>query len=106
MAFGNGEDPRHSPMAVIEGVPYPATREHLVLVAGDAEADADVINIFKSLPKDEYISEEDVLRDLGEASRRFGMSNFAADEDGAIRDRRDIGKEAVEGAPEGMTRHP
>lgn len=104
MAFG--ENPRHSPMACIEGVTFPATRDHLVLVAAEAEADVDVINIFKSLPKDEYVSEEDILRDLSEAARRFGMSNFAADEDGATRDRRDIGKEAVEGAPEGMTRHP
>lgn len=106
MAFGIGEDPRRSPVAVLEGVTYPAKREHLVLVAEEAEAGVDVINILKSLPREVYASHEEMLRDLGEASRRFGMSNFAANEDGAIRDRRDIAKEAVEGAPEGMTKHP
>lgn len=106
MAFGIGEDPRRSPVAVLQGLTYPARREHLVAVAEESEATADVINLLKSLPREEYISHEEVLRDLGEAARRFGMSNFPADEDGANRDRRNIARDAVENAPEGMTRHP
>ena len=106
MAFGIGEDPRRSPLAVLEGTVYPATRDQLVRIAEESEASADAINFLKCLPREDYVSEEEVLRDFGEASRRFGMSNHAPDDDGANRDRRNLGKDAVEGAPDGMTRHP
>lgn len=106
MAFGMGEDPRKSPMAALQGVQYPATKASLIEVVEEAEASADVINLVMSLPRDEYASEEEVMRDLAEAARRFGMSNQRADDDDANRDRRNIGRDAVEDAPEGMTRHP
>ncbi|MFL5320867.1 MAG: DUF2795 domain-containing protein [Myxococcaceae bacterium] len=106
MAFGMGEDPRKSPMALLEGVQYPASKADLLAVVEEGEAPAEVINLIMSLPRDEYLSQEEVLRDLAEAGRRFGMSNQRADDDGANRDRRNIGRDAVEDAPEGMTRHP
>lgn len=105
MAFGLGEDPRKSVTTVLTGTSYPTARETLVEIAEDAEATADVINLVKSLPQNEYRSELEVLRDLAEAARRFGMSN-RDDDDGVNRDRRDIGREAVEHAPPPLTRHP
>jgi hypothetical protein len=45
------------------------------------------------------------MRDLAEAARRFGMGGLKDDDD-APRDRRNIGRDAVENAPNGLTRHP
>lgn len=105
MAFGVGEDEALSPNTHLEGVTYPVTRETLVRTAADGGAPVEVINLFKSLPEDEYESKEDAMRDLSEAARRMAMHNSHED-DGADRDRRNIGRDLVEGAPEGMTRHP
>jgi Protein of unknown function (DUF2795) len=100
MARGIGENPNRSPAAHLQSIEYPATREDIVQTAADNEAPADVINFFKSLPKQRYGSYEEVLRDFAEAERRFGVGNLA---DG--RSREDIGKAAVE-APDAPTHHP
>ena len=92
MARGIGEDPNRSPAWHIAQVEYPATREELVETAEDSEAPAEVINFFKSLPKEQYGSAEEVLRDFAEAERRFALGN-AADERGR---RENIGKVAAE----------
>lgn len=105
MAFGQGEDPSLSPAAQLDGVEFPIWREQLVRQAAENGGHADVINLFKSLPQARYESKDAVLRDLAEAARRFAMGG-ARDDDDALRDRRNIGKDMVEGAPEGMTRHP
>ena len=107
MAFGIAEDPALSPSTHLDGVDYPVWRDQLVKIAADNGASADVINLFKCLPRAQYESKEEVMRDLAEAARRFAMGNMSRDdEDDAIRDRRNIGRDAVEGAGEGMTRHP
>lgn len=106
MAFGIGEDPARSVGAQLDSVDYPTTRESLVQAAEDNGASSDIINLLKALPREEYPSRELVLRDLGEASRRFGLMNFSQPDDEAIRDRRNIGRDAVEGAPPPFTRHP
>jgi hypothetical protein len=64
-----------------------------------------VINLFKCLPRGRYEGKEEVMRDFAEAARRFAMggSDF---HDGILRDRRNIGRDAVEAAPPGRTRHP
>jgi hypothetical protein len=87
-------------------VDYPVNRSELARVAEEGGASVDVINVLLSLPAHFYRSRDQVLRDLAEASRRFGMGNQPADEDGANRDRRNIGRDAVEGAPAPLTRHP
>ncbi|HYV43247.1 MAG TPA: DUF2795 domain-containing protein [Myxococcaceae bacterium] len=105
MAFGLGENPWRSPAAQLDMVEFPIWREQLARQAADNGAHADVINLFKCLPQARYDTKDGVMRDLSEAARRFAMGGSRED-DGAIRDRRNIGRDMVEGAPEGMTRHP
>jgi hypothetical protein len=105
MAFGVAENPAFSITPHLQSVDYPATREQLVQAAADNGAPVDIINVFKSLPREEYASEEEVMRDLAEAARRFAMGGHA-DVDEVDRDRRNIGRDLVEGAGEGRTRHP
>jgi len=105
MAFGVGEDPSRSPATHLDAVEFPVWREQLAKRAAENGGPADVINLFKSLPRPRYDSKEEVLRDLSEAARRFAMGG-ARDEEGVLRDRRNIGRDLVEGAPEGMTKHP
>jgi hypothetical protein len=98
MARGIGEDPRRSPASHLAQVEYPASREELVETAEDNEAPPEVINFFKSLPKESYGSAEEVLRDFAEAERRFAVGNLPDD-----RARRDnIGKVAAED----QSKHP
>jgi len=101
-----GEAPERSLPVHIEAVEYPTTRDQLVDTAMDNGAPVDAINVFKSLPRQTYNSQEDVLRDLAEAARRFATGNLAVDDDGVDRDRRNIGRDAVESAPNGRSRHP
>ncbi|WNZ64060.1 hypothetical protein QEG98_10465 [Myxococcus sp. MxC21-1] len=70
------------------------------------QAPPDVINLFKCLPRREYATREAVQRDLSEASRRSALGGSRDDDDGVNRDRRNIGRDAVEDAPDGQTRHP
>ena len=98
MARGIGEDPRRSPAAHIAQVEFPATREELVQTAADNEAPVEVINFFKSLPRDSYGSAEELMRDFAEAERRFALGNVPDD-----RGRREnIGKVAAED----QSKHP
>ena len=107
MAFGMGEDVALSPTHHIDSASFPTTPEELADLAMDNGAPADVINLFKCLPSEQYESKEDVLRDLAEAARRFAMGNSRDEDEGeALRDRRNIGRDMVEGAPDGMTKHP
>jgi hypothetical protein len=106
MAFGVGEDPSRSPAAQLDMVEFPTSRDELVRLAEENGGHEEVINLFLSLPREQYGSKEEVLRDLAEAARRFATFPLGADEDGANRDRRNIGRDLVEGAPEGMTKHP
>ena len=105
MAHGIAEDPQLSPATHLDEVEFPIWRDMLVQIAADNGASVDVINLFKSLPRNHYDSKEEVLRDFAEAARRFAMGNLA-DDDGATRDRRNIGRDAVENAPPGKVRHP
>jgi hypothetical protein len=105
MAYGIGEDAALSPTTHLDAVDFPVWREQLAKAAADNGAPADVINLFKSLPQGRYESREEVIRDFAEAARRFATGNHN-DDDEAIRDRRNIGRDAVENAPDGMTRHP
>ena len=102
MAFGQAENPANSPVTHLDAVEYPVDKETLVQAAADNGASSDVINLFKSLPGSDYQSKEQVLRDLGEAARRFGLSNFDLDPEN---DRRDIGREAFEGVDREGTTH-
>jgi hypothetical protein len=108
MAFGIAEDPALSPSTHLDAVDsFPVWREQLVKLAADNGASVDVINLFKCLPRAQYASKDEVVRDFAEAARRFAMGNpHSDDDDEAIRDRRNLGRDAVEGAPGGMTRHP
>lgn len=105
MAYGVAEDPALSVSTHLDAVDYPVWREQLVKAAEDGGASTDLINVFKSLPRSQYESREDVMRDLSEAARRMAMGGLR-DDDGANRDRRNIGRDAVENAPPGHTRHP
>jgi hypothetical protein len=105
MAFGFAEDPARSLTPHLDSVDYPATREQIADAAQDNGANVDIINVLKSLPREEYQSREEVMRDLAEAARRFARGGLK-DDDGADRDRRNIGRDLVENAPEGHTRHP
>ena len=98
MARGIGEDPRRSPAEHIAQVEFPATRDELVHTAEDNEAPAEVINFFKSLPKESYGSPEEVLRDFAEAERRFALGNIPDDR----AHRENIGKAAAED----QSKHP
>jgi len=100
MARGIGEDPKRSPAATLAQVEFPATRDDLVETAEDNEAPREVINFFKSLPKERYASQEEALRDFAEAERRMASGN--ATDPRARRD--DIGRVAAEDAPD--PRHP
>jgi len=107
MAFGMGEDTARSVTTHLDAATYPVTRDDLVQTASEGGAPADIINVLKSLPQESYDSKEGVLRDLAEAARRFAMGTSRDEDEGeALRDRRNIGRDMVEGAPEGMTRHP
>ena len=98
MARGIGEDPRRSPAEHVAQVEFPVSRDELVQTAEDNEAPVEVINFFKSLPRDRYASAEEVLRDFAEAERRFAMGNLPDD-----RGRREnIGKVAAED----QSKHP
>jgi len=100
MARGMGEDPRRSPAAHLAQVDFPATREDLVETAEDNEAPPEVINFFKSLPRERYGSQEEMLRDFAEAERR--MATGLRPDPRSRRD--DIGRVAAEDAPK--PRHP
>ena len=78
MAYGFKEDPALSVGAHLESVDFPATREQLSRAAMDNGGPVDLINVFKSLPRERYESQEAVLRDLAEASRRFAMGGLPA----------------------------
>jgi hypothetical protein len=105
MARGVGERPERSVTTHLESVEYPADRDDLVEAAEDAEAPVEVINLLKSLPRDRYESEEMVLRDLGEAARRFIRGGHPEQPFGSI-DRRNLGRDAVEENVDGNPRHP
>lgn len=106
MAQKYGEKPARSVTPHLDGVEYPSSREEIVHAAEDSGAPIDIINVLKSLPREQYGTRDEALRDLAEAGRRFGMGNQPANDSDANRDRRNIGKDAVENAPEGRTRHP
>lgn len=91
MAFGIAEDPGLSPSTQLDAVEYPVWREMLVQIAADNGASVDVINLFMCLPKGQYTSKDEVMRDLGEASRRLATGNQNVHPD---RDRSDLGREA------------
>jgi Protein of unknown function (DUF2795) len=105
MAYGIAENPGRSPVAQLDEVEFPVWKDLLVQIAADNGASVDVINLFKCLPRERYQSKNEVLRDLAEAARRFGMGNRPVDDEG-VRDRRNIGRDAVENAPPGKVRHP
>jgi hypothetical protein len=105
MAYGQAEDPALSIPTHLDAVDYPVWREQLVKAAADNGAPMDLINVFKSLPRSKYESREEVMRDLAEAARRFASGGLR-DDDGVDRDRRNIGRDLVENAPPGHTRHP
>jgi hypothetical protein len=105
MAYGQAENPALSIPTHLDAVEYPVWREQLVKAAADNGASIDVINVLKCLPRPQYESKDQVLRDLAEAARRFAMGNLR-DDDGVSRDRRNIGKDLVENAPPGHSRHP
>jgi len=79
MARGIGENPAFSPAEHLRQIEYPASRDDIVETAGDNEAPVEVINFLKCLPKEQYGSYEEALRDFAEAERRFGMSNFGSE---------------------------
>jgi hypothetical protein len=105
MAYGQAEDPARSIPTHLDAVDYPVWREQLVKAAEDNGADVDIINVLKFLPRSRYESREEVMRDLAEAARRFATGGLP-DDDGVVRDRRNIGRDMVENAPDGHTRHP
>jgi hypothetical protein len=105
MAYGQAENPALSIPTHLDAVEYPVWRDQLVRTAEDNGADADVINVLKFLPRSQYESKEQVMRDLAEAARRFASGGLK-DDDGVVRDRRNIGRDMVENAPPGHTRHP
>ncbi|MBX5481431.1 MAG: DUF2795 domain-containing protein [Myxococcaceae bacterium] len=104
MAFGIAEDPALSVTPHLDAADYPISREDLVELAEDDGAPADVINLFKSLPRPSYESKEMVLRDLGEASRRMSVGPALRDDEKY--DRRNIARDRVEGHPGGAGKHP
>jgi uncharacterized protein DUF2795 len=99
MPTGFGEPRERSPQAILTEVEYPISRDDLAFAAAEADAPQDAINFLRSLPDRIYTSPDDVERQFGEASARFGM--FSTD----VRHRGNIGKEATE---PGVTpvRHP
>ncbi|SEK41914.1 MULTISPECIES: DUF2795 domain-containing protein [Stigmatella] len=105
MAYGQAENPALSIPTHLDAVEYPVWREQLAKAAADNGASIDVINVLKCLPRSQYESKEQVQRDLAEAARRFATGNHDED-DGVARDRRNIGRDLVENAPPGNSRHP
>ena len=99
MAFGIGERTEKSPSAILFTVEYPISRDELATAAGEAEADRDVINFFRSLTDRIYTSPADVQRQFAEADARFGMNSSD------VRHRGNLGKDAVETGAN-PTRHP
>ena len=61
MAFGIAEDPALSITPHLDAVEYPVTREQLAMAAADKDAHVDIINLFKSLPQEEYQSRQEVM---------------------------------------------
>jgi len=108
MAFGVAEDPGQNPTEHLDNAEYPVWREQLVKLAADNGGSVDVINLLKSLPQNRYESKVQVQRDLAEAARRMasGIMPHTEEDDGAVRDRRNIGRDAVEGASDSNSRHP
>ena len=104
MARGIGERPERSPASILSEVEYPISRGDLAQAAAENDAPVDAINFLNSLPDRIYTSPNDVLREFGEGSARFGIFTGAAS--GDIRHREDIGKEAVETGGVPPTRHP
>ncbi|MGA9521805.1 MAG: DUF2795 domain-containing protein [Myxococcaceae bacterium] len=102
--MGLHEDPARSVTAHIDAAEFPISREDLVLIAEDNGAPYDIINLFKSLPREDYDSREMVFRDLAEAARRMAMGNTR--EEDPYRDRRNIGRDLVEEHPGAAGRHP
>jgi hypothetical protein len=104
MAYGFAEDPALSITPHLDSADFPISREDLVLLAEDGGGPAQVINLFKSLPRDEYESRDLVLRDLAEAARRMAIGPTRhADE---LYDRRNIARDRVEDNPGNAGRHP
>jgi hypothetical protein len=79
----------------VSQIEFPATREEIVETAEDSEAPVEVINFLKSLPREKYRSQEEVLRDFAEAERVFG----AGTKDGPKRPN-------INHVDEDPTRHP
>lgn len=104
MAYGFAEDPALSITPHLDAADFPISRDDLVELVEDDGAPAHVINLFKSLPREEYDSKEMVQRDLGEASRRMAVGPSLHDDEKY--DRRDIAKERVEEHPGPAGRHP
>jgi hypothetical protein len=102
MAYGFTEDPSNSPVTHLESVDYPADREAIVQASMDSGAPIEVINLLKCMPKEEYVSKEEALRDLGEAARRMAIGNSRQDPEN---DRSDLGREAFEGVGREGTSH-
>lgn len=96
MARGIGENPSRSPGSFLAQIEFPTSRDEIVETAEDGEAPVEVINFFKSLPKEQYASAEEVLRDFAEAERRFATGNGRASDDRARRE--DIGRLSAEKA--------
>lgn len=101
MAKGIGEDPRLSPSQIVRQVAFPSTRDDLVQTAGEMEAPATVINFFKCMPKADYDSAEQCMRDFAEAERRFGVGYV--DEQPS---RENLGRTIIEDTPGVPTHHP
>ncbi len=102
--MGLHEDPARSVTPHIDAADFPITRDDLVLIAEDNGAPYEIINLFKSLPREEYDSREMVFRDLAEAARRMAMGN--THEEDPTRDRRNIGRDLVEERSGPGGRHP
>ena len=101
--MGLQEDPARSVTPHIDAADFPISREDLVLIAEDDGAPHEIVNLFKSLPREEYDSREMVFRDLAEAARRMAMGT---NKDDPYRDRRNIGRDLVEDHPGPAGRHP
>lgn len=93
MAYGVAEDPARSPATHLEGLDFPIDREQLVELAADNGAPTDVINLFAALPRAEYQSHDEVVRDFAEAARRFAIG---LNEEDPLRDRKNLGREHLE----------
>jgi hypothetical protein len=75
MARGIGENPAKSPSFIVRQTEFPATRGDLVATAEDSWSPPEVINFFKSLPRERYGAAEEVLRDFAEAERVFAQGS-------------------------------